>query len=101
MLPRRGLGSVLWRRGSGAMLSRPTLPGAGALPPRGPESMPPMPPPPLITFLNRLMTAVRTHAAGDDKPMTAAPHPDAPLLPLSRREFLRRSGLGCGSLALA
>src|ERR1051325_5962742 len=24
-----------------------------------------------------------------------------PLLPLSRREFLRRSGLGCGSLALA
>src|SRR2546430_2647239 len=25
---------------------------------------------------------------------------DLPLLPLSRREFLRRSGLGCGSLAL-
>ena len=25
----------------------------------------------------------------------------SPLLPLSRREFLRRSGLGCGSLALA
>ncbi len=26
---------------------------------------------------------------------------DSPLLPLSRREFLRQSGLGCGSLALA
>ena len=24
-----------------------------------------------------------------------------PLLPLARREFLRRTGLGCGSLALA
>src|SRR5947209_6029373 len=34
--------------------------------------------------------------------MTHSPaDPGAPLLPLSRREFLRHSGLGCGSLALS
>src|SRR5436309_12941661 len=45
----------------------------------------------------------RWRSASDRKtgrpPMTRAA--DLPLLPLSRREFLRRSGLGCGSLALA